>query len=66
MAEIINLRQARKRAARAGKERKAEENRALHSLPGAKRKAAARNNDKDRQRHEAHLREQDGREKDPD
>ena len=54
MAEIVNLRQARKRAARTERERKADENRALHSLPGKERKAALRETEKLEQRHEAH------------
>lgn len=52
MAEIVNLRLARKRAARARKEREAERNRALHGMSkrekadaNAKREAAARHLD---------------------
>ena len=37
MAKIVNLRMARKRNARAEKERKADENRAAHGLPKAER-----------------------------
>ena len=58
MAEIINLRQARKRVAKAKKEGRAEENRALHSLPARQRKATAARNERDKARHEAHRREQ--------
>ena len=54
MAEIVNLRQARKQAARAARERAAEENRALHSLPGRLRKSASKENAQERDRHEAH------------
>jgi hypothetical protein len=39
MAEIVNLRMARKRAARKEREALAEANRATHSVPGVKRKA---------------------------
>ncbi|WP_315923799.1 DUF4169 family protein [Mesorhizobium sp. SP-1A] len=37
MAEIVNLRQARKQKARTEKERAAEQNRALHGRPKAER-----------------------------
>ena len=54
MPEIVNLRQARKRAARAKKENRAEENRALHSLPARERKQVAAQNKRDKALHEAH------------
>ncbi|MCB1463003.1 MAG: DUF4169 family protein [Nitratireductor sp.] len=54
MAEVINLRQARKRAAKAGREREAEANRLLHAMPAKTRKAAAREAEQSRLRHEAH------------
>ena len=38
MAEIVNLRMARKRAARKAKEATAQENRALSSIPGRQRR----------------------------
>ena len=57
MAEIVNLRQVRKRAARAGKERRAEENRALHSLPARERKAIAKENEQRLARLDAHRRD---------
>lgn len=41
MAEIVNLRTLRKRRDRAEKERKAEENRALHGRTKAERNATA-------------------------
>lgn len=40
MGEIVNLRMARKRAARAAHEAESEANRALHSVPGRERKLA--------------------------
>ena len=42
MAEIVNLRQARKRAARAHAESAAAKNRRLHGVPKAERALAAR------------------------
>ena len=41
MAEILNLRSARKRALRQDKERKAAANRVAHGVPAAERKAQA-------------------------
>jgi Domain of unknown function (DUF4169) len=41
MAEIVNLRLARKRATRKAGEEQAEANRILHSIPAKKRKADA-------------------------
>ncbi|MCB1429087.1 MAG: DUF4169 family protein [Nitratireductor sp.] len=43
MAEIINLRMARKQAARKQRADKADANRALHSVPASQRKAASEN-----------------------
>ena len=54
MAEIVNLRQARKRAARAEKERRAEENRTLHALPKRQRKQAAEETEQRLRRLDAH------------
>jgi hypothetical protein len=45
MAEILNLRSARKRALRQDKERKAAANRATHGVPAAERKAQAAHRD---------------------
>ncbi|MEZ5801377.1 MAG: DUF4169 family protein [Nitratireductor sp.] len=58
MAEIINLRMARKRAARQAQSEKAEANRALHSIPSRERKAARKNDAKAATRLEGHLRDQ--------
>ena len=57
MAEIVNLRQARKRAARAQKEEQAEANRARHGLPARERKMAAAEKARSKARHEAHRRD---------
>lgn len=51
MAEIVNLRTMRKHRDRAEKERKAEENRALHGRTKAEKNAEAT----DRERERAHL-----------
>lgn len=54
MAEIVNLRRARKARARTEKETQAEQNRLLSSLPKAERKRQAALNDKARAEVEAH------------
>ena len=60
MAEIVNLRMARKRKARAERERTAETNRALHGLTRAEREKA-KAEDKTAARHlDAHRREKTG------
>ncbi len=64
MAEIVNLRQARKRAARAEKERRAEENRTLHALPKRQRKQAAEETGQRLRRLDAHRLDGSGRESD--
>lgn len=47
MAELINLRRARKAKAKAGKEKQAEANRVLHGTPKAERKLAKAKAEKD-------------------
>ncbi len=59
MAEIINLRQARKARDRAAREAQAEENRAKSGRPKADRTLAAAKDELARRRHEAHRRESD-------
>lgn len=54
MGEVVNLRMARKRAARASKEREAEANRALHSVPGAERRLAEAREQAQARRLDAH------------
>lgn len=54
MAEIVNLRLARKRARRQASEAEADKNRALHSVPARQRKDAAAKNAAADRRHEAH------------
>jgi Domain of unknown function (DUF4169) len=52
VADIVNLRQARKAKARVGKEKAAEENRRLHGMNKAEREKLA----DERRRLDAHLR----------
>jgi len=56
MAEIVNLRTARKRKARAKKEAEAEENRTRHGLSRAERLAAGRVRQEDTRHVEGHRR----------
>jgi hypothetical protein len=62
LAEIVNLRMARKRQARTASEELAAENRALHSIPGRERRRAEAQREVEERRHEANRREtgQDG------
>ncbi len=53
MAQIINLRHARKQVARKDAEAKADANRLLHSVPASQRKAAKNISNLEEQRHEA-------------
>jgi hypothetical protein len=48
MAEIVNLRRARKEKARAEKEREAASNRALHGTPKSERKVTLARSEKER------------------
>ena len=57
MADIVNLRTARKRKAREEKERAAEENRVRHGLSGAERRAARVERERADAAHEAHRRD---------
>jgi hypothetical protein len=57
LAEIVNLRMARKRLSRQAKEDAAAENRALHSIPGRERRRADAARELDERRHEANRRE---------
>ncbi|MFZ1813923.1 MAG: DUF4169 family protein [Rhizobiaceae bacterium] len=61
MAEIVNLRMARKRTARASKEAEAEHQRALHSLPARTRKQATRESRRAEQQLDGLQREPDKR-----
>jgi hypothetical protein len=63
LAEIVNLRMARKRRARIAREETAAENRALHSIPGRERRRAETQREIEERRHEANRREpgQDGK-----
>ncbi|MGB8366597.1 MAG: DUF4169 family protein [Rhizomicrobium sp.] len=54
MAEIVNLKRARKAKARGEAERKADANRTLHGTPKAARKLARAQGEKDAQSLEAH------------
>jgi len=57
VAELVNLRMARKRLARQAKEDAAAENRALHSIPGRERRRAEAASELEERRHEANRRE---------
>lgn len=57
MAEIVNLRSARKQKARSEKERAAEANRALHGRTKAEKQAEASSRARDAATHEGHRRE---------
>ncbi len=56
MAEIVNLRQIRKRKARSEKEREADRNRTLHGLPKSERERGRRLADKAERFLEGHRR----------
>ena len=58
MAEIINLRQARKTKARTEAEATATQNRLTHGRSKAERTASETRSDLDSRRHESHRREQ--------
>lgn len=57
MAEIVNLRNARKRKARQERQRVAEENRIRHGLAGHQRRAAEFERERLAKAHEAHRRQ---------
>ena len=59
MAEIVNLRRARKAKERAEKEKTAEANRVLHGTPKRLRKLSETEKDKAEQRLAAHRLEKD-------
>ncbi len=61
MAEIVNLRQARKRKARAGREDEAARNRAAHGRPKAERQLDRKRAEQAQTHLDAHKRER-GRE----
>ncbi len=61
MPEIVNLRQARKRKARAEKERAAEANRRAHGAPKAEKTKTRLLQDLDAKRLEAHRRDEQRR-----
>lgn len=56
MAEIVNLRTARKRRERAEKERRADENRSLHGRSKAEKTALAAGRERERAAHDGHRR----------
>lgn len=58
MAEIVNLRQARKRKARLDRADEAARNRAIHGQPRAERERRARQAEQDAARLEAHRRDE--------
>lgn len=57
MAEIVNLRNARKRKARQERQRVVEENRIRHGLTGHQRRAAKVERERLAKAHEAHRRQ---------
>jgi hypothetical protein len=59
VAEPVNLRQARKRKARAEREEEAARNRALHGRPKAERELDRKRTGQDAARLDAHRRERD-------
>ncbi|WP_026869204.1 DUF4169 family protein [Inquilinus limosus] len=59
MGEVINLRQARKAKARAGKEAKAQENRVRFGRTGAEKRRDADAAERDARQHEGHHIEED-------
>ncbi|MEZ5870619.1 MAG: DUF4169 family protein [Nitratireductor sp.] len=61
MAEIINLRMARKRATRLESDQKAEANRAMHSIPARERKVARLNDAKSAASLDGHRRKTPGK-----
>lgn len=56
MAEIVNLRTARKRRERAEKERRADENRSLHGRSKTEKTALATRRERERAAHDGHRR----------
>ncbi len=64
MGDVVNLRTARKRKARADKERQAAENRILHGRTKSESTVVRSINEAMKARHDAHLRE--GRSPDDD
>ena len=57
MADIVNLRQARKRKEREGREARAAENRAAFGRPKAERELANAREDQERRRLDGHRRD---------
>ncbi len=57
MGEVVNLRQARKRKARAERERSAEANRLKHGQPKAQKERTRLEEDRARRTHDAHRRD---------
>ena len=57
MGEVVNLRQARKRKARAERERTAEANRLKHGQPKSQKDRTRLEEDRARRAHEAHRRD---------
>ena len=58
MAEIVNLRMARKKAARERREELADKNRAAYSVPGRVRRAARAESDREQRILDGHRRQE--------
>jgi hypothetical protein len=59
MADIVNLRRARKQKARREREAQADANRAAHGRTGAEKRASRLEEERARRAHAAHLRDDD-------
>ena len=59
MAEIVNLRQARKRKMRAERERTAQANRVKFGQPGAEKKRSRLEEERAQRAHDAHRRDEE-------
>jgi len=59
MADIVNLRRARKQKARREREAQADANRAIHGRTGAEKRASKLEEERSRRAHAAHAREDD-------
>ncbi|MGE0421251.1 MAG: DUF4169 family protein [Reyranellaceae bacterium] len=59
MADIVNLRRARKEKARREREAQAAANRAVHGRSGAEKRASRLEEERARREHAAHLRDDD-------
>jgi len=59
MADIVNLRRARKQKARREREAQADANRAIHGRTGAEKRATRLEEERARRAHAAHAKEDD-------